>query len=596
MADLIERQFKKEMGTRMFKRLAGIFPFVVLLAACGSGGDDHTPTAGTGGSGSGGTGGNGGGTNTPTDPVYSLGSGSGGGFQAGAIAVNSTSLSAGGSTSLSVSVVDQTGVLYTSPVEVSFNSACVGQNLATVTSPITTSTGIATTTYVARGCNGADSITATATVGSQSLIANGTVTVAPAAIGSIEFVSASHTNISLRGAGGPDRPETSTVVFRVRDSSNGPRVGATVNFMLQSPVGGVTLNPTTAISDATGLVQTVVSAGTVASTVSVTATVQSTSPVVHTQSSPLTITTGIVDGNSISLAVECQNVEGLDRDGEITAVTVRMADRFNNPVPDGTAANFRTEGGSIGGHCITLTNDDESGLCTVNWRSQNPRPANGRSSLLVTATGEESFTDTNGNGIFNDGETLFDDLGEPFLDENEDGVYQVNEPYLDFGGTPNVRDNPDTQFNGVLCTRTSAPECSANAAAAVSSNNLIIMSGSTPVVDLVTAGGAPIPPEVDVGANESVPVRLWVRDRNDNVMAGTTTINGELAASGVTLASPSRFVVPCTNIDAGLQASGITVFTFTLTGEASPLSGVLNVTITTPSGLATTVPISINPP
>jgi hypothetical protein len=60
MADLIERQFKKEMGTRMFKRLAGIFPFVVLLAACGSGGDDHTPTAGAD---------NGPGPTTPTGPV-----------------------------------------------------------------------------------------------------------------------------------------------------------------------------------------------------------------------------------------------------------------------------------------------------------------------------------------------------------------------------------------------------------------------------------------------------------------------------------------------------------------------------------------------
>jgi hypothetical protein len=358
----------------------------------------------------------------------------------------------------------------------------------------------------------------------------------------------------------------------------------------------VTLNPTTALSDAAGLVQTVVSAGTVSSTVSVTATVQSTSPVVHTQSSPLTITTGIVDGNSISLAVECYNVEGLDRDGETTAVTVRMADRFNNPVPDGTAANFRTEGGSIGGQCVTFTNEDESGLCTVNWRSQNPRPANGRSSLLVTATGEESFTDANGNGIFNDGETLFEDLGEPFLDENEDDVYQVNEPYLDFGGIPNVRDNPDGQFNGVLCTRTSAPECSANTAAAVGSNNLVIMSGSTPFVDLITSGGASIPAEVDVGINESVSVRLWIRDRNGNVMPGTTTITGQLAASGITLAQPSSFVVPCTNIDADLLASGITVFTFTLTGGAAPLSGVLNVTVTTPSGLATTVPIAVNPP
>ena len=388
-----------------------------------------------------------------------------------------------------------------------------------------------------RYCNG----------GKSALQASGTVTVASAAIGSIEFVSATHTNISLRGAGGPSRPENSTVVFRVLDSSNGPRANASVNFALLSPVGGVTLSPATATSDANGLVQTVVSSGTVASTVSVTATGQSTSPAISTQSSPLTITTGIVDSNSISLSVECTNVEGWDRDGEIVGVTVRMADRFNNPVPDGTAANFRTEGGSIGGQCVTETTDDESGLCSVNWRSQEPRPANGRSSLLVTATGEESFTDANGNGIFNDGETSFDDIGEPFLDENEDGLYQVNEPYLDFGGTAGVRDNPDGQFNGVLCTRTSAPSCSANRAAAVGDGNLIILSGSTADMTLVDASGNPLPPNVTVGGNTSVAVRVWVRDENSNVMPGTTTVSATASATGVSVAQPSSFRVPCTD-------------------------------------------------
>lgn len=573
----------------MFKRLLALIPCAVLLAACGSGGDDHTPTAGSGNP----PGGGGGGNNPPTNPVYSMGSGSGSSFQAGAIAIGSSNLSAGGSTSLSVSIVDQAGVLYTTNTSVTFSSPCIGQGLATVTSPVQTSTGVATTTYVAQGCNGSDTITASASAGSQNLGANGVVTVAPAAIGSIEFVSATPTNISLRGAGGPGRPETSTVVFRVRDSSNGPRANATVNFSLQSQVGGVALNPTTATSDAAGLVQTVVSSGTVATTVSVTATVQTTS--ISTQSSPLTITTGIVDSNSISLAVECPNVEAFDHEGTIVPVTVRMADRFNNPVPNGTAANFRTEGGSIVGQCVTATTTSESGLCSVNWRSQNPRPVDGRSSLLVTATGEESFTDNNGNGVFNNGETVWDDVGEPFLDEDEDNVYDNGEPYLDFD-SDGVRDGPDGEFNGVLCNRTTAPACGANPAVAVGDGHLIIMSGTNAVVNQIDGGGSIIAPGATVPTNGSATVRLWIRDARGNVMPGETTIVGGVSANGVTLAQPSSFEVPCTAaIGINDLVSGGTVFTFTLTRGATVGAGNFNITITTPvTNTAQTFTIPVN--
>ena len=69
----------------------------------------------------------------------------------------------------------------------------------------------------------------------------------------------------------------------------------------------------------------------------------------------------------------------------------------------------------------------------MNWTSSNPRPAAspvtatpgdtraGRATVLATAIGEESFTDTNGNGSFDNGE-VFADLPERYLDENENGV------------------------------------------------------------------------------------------------------------------------------------------------------------------------------
>ena len=112
------------------------------------------------------------------------------------------------------------------------------------------------------------------------------------------------------------------------------------------------------------------------------------------------MTTGIPTANSFSLAVGCFNIEGLDLDGVTTDVTARLGDRFQNPVPDGTAVTFTAEGGNILSQCTTTTNATEGGVCTVSYRSSNPRPTNGRVTLLAKAIGEESFVDANGNGAF----------------------------------------------------------------------------------------------------------------------------------------------------------------------------------------------------
>ena len=310
-----------------------------------------------------------------------LGTGTGAGFQAGAIGISNASLSAGGSTSLSVSLQQADGTLYTTSSTVTFNSPCVAQGLARINpaGDTVTTTGIATVTYVASGCSGTDLITATAVLNGVTRTATGTVTVAQAAIGTIAFVSATPTNIALKGTGDPSRPEASTVVFKVLDAAGGPRAGANVTFALNTSVGGISLTPATAtaVSDAQGLVQIVVNAGTVSTSVKVTATVTSVTPNISTQSSQLTVTTGIPTAASFSLAVACQNVEGLDLDGITTAVTARLADRFGNPVPDGTAVTVTAEGGAIQAQCTTATTPTESGVCSVNWRSSNPRPPSG---------------------------------------------------------------------------------------------------------------------------------------------------------------------------------------------------------------------------
>src|SRR5260221_11028009 len=103
-----------------------------------------------------------------------------------------------------------------------------------------------------------------------------------------------------------------------------------------------------------------------------------------------------------------------------TAVTARLSDRFQNPVPDGTAVTFHSLGGKIGAQCTTATTPMESGVCSVNITSQAYRPVDGRVPILAMAIGEESFTDANGNGAFDVGEAFFD-TSEAFEDDSESG-------------------------------------------------------------------------------------------------------------------------------------------------------------------------------
>ncbi len=573
----------------------GIILASALLVACGGSGDTivGTPTDPGGGGGTGGGGGGGGGGTDPGDIVVLMGSGTGAAFQQGAIDVAVPSLAAGGSTSLTVTFVTSVdgtvGSLYTEPVDVTFSSNCLASGLANINggpgATASTDTGILTVTYGASGCAGDDVITATSTVDGQVLSANGTVNVAGAAVGSIEFVTATPTKIGLKGTGGAGISETSTVTFKVVDSTGGPVAGAEVDFSLSTLVGGIDWSPKTGvISGADGSVQTVVTSGTVATSVRVTATVVATA--IATQSSQLVVTTGIPDQNSVSLAVSCHNVEGLDLDGTQVDVTVRMSDRFNNPVPDGTGVTLTTEGGSIAGSCFTETTSTESGVCSVNWTSSNPRPINGRSTLLASAIGEESFNDINGNGYFDDFDS-WDDLDEAYLDANENVAYDFGEVFVDFNQDFTYTAG-DGQFNGLLCGGPGIPgdpsdtmgRCNlTQQTLTVSQSNIIIMSGSNAVISDDQGGSL-------TGTGS---VNFYVRDVNGQPMPAGTTISAE--TSNGTITAPTSYTVPCQTSDdpADLQ------YRFNIEGDVNaPASGTFTLTVEVPSGLQTIYFFTVN--
>ncbi len=417
-------------------------------------------------------------TQAVSQTVWRIGSGTP--FVEGEIAVSVPSLSAGGTSVLSVSVSDQQGSLYQESMEVNFTSSCSESAIATATidSPVLSANGSAQSTYLAQGCVGDDTITANVVVGEQNLTATGVVTVQAAQVGSIQFVSATPEHIAIKGAGSEARPESATVVFKVLDSNGLPVSNTDVSFALSSMIGGITFSPAQGTTNLQGLVQTVVNSGTVPRPLRVTASIDNTDPEIATQSSELKISTGIPDQDSISLSVDNKAPNAWNYDGSEVTVTARLADAFNNPPPP-TTVYFTTEGGSIetlGSSCLT----DDNGACSVTWRSQYPRPEGhiigdennpdqvpevdntmgqkygGRVTILATTIGEESFPDLNGNGRFDECEmaafiggigkpcnadgsintsgadityTGLDvsgqpyDLPEAYIDHNEDGFY-----------------------------------------------------------------------------------------------------------------------------------------------------------------------------
>jgi hypothetical protein len=571
-----------------------------LLAACGG--------AATLGSSSGGTP-TGGGTGGTTTPVYSMGNGSGASFQSGAIGLASTSLSAGGTVSMTVSIVDKTGTLYTGgSVTITFNSQCIAQGTAVVTpsgttiagtgaNTVVTSSGSASATYTAKGCSGQDSITASATVGTSTVTATGTLTVAAAQIGSIQFISATPTTIGLKGTG---LKETSTVVFKVADSTGGARSGATVTFALDSTVGGISLAPTSATSAADGTVQTVVSAGTQHVTVNVTATIAS--PQFSTQSSQLTVSTGLPTSSAFSIAVgaasgnasggqACSNVEAYGIDGITVPVTVRLADRYKNPAADNTAVAFAANGGHVAPSCITPSAAGAAdGTCTATWTSAQPRPqltddnpqlkAAGRAWILATANGEESYTDTNGNGFWDPGEP-FVNLGEPYRDDNENGQYDLGEYFLDLNKNGKW-DAGDGTFKGITCTASSCTDTPWT----ISASHIIVMSTSNaaPIVSnptsLTLTRGQPTPGTFTAA---SLPFAFNVQDQNGNSMAaGTTvTITADTAVGTISPASNS-FIIGC---NAGLGGQN---FSSSITSGTTAGTGNIMITVTSPASKSVT--------
>jgi len=512
-------------------------------------------------------------------------------------------LSANGTTSVIVDVFSGGGVVKT-PVAVSFASNCSLAGTATISSPVTTVNGVATATYTDKGCGAVDTVTASV----AGIARTGTLTITPPSSGSIQFISAVPTQITLKGTGGQGGQETSIVTFKVLDTGGNPLAGKGVNFALSTTVGGITLSQPSGTSDALGLVSTTVSSGTISTPVRVIATTQgAVATPLKTLSDVLTITTGIPDQDSVSLSATKLNIEGWGVDGATTVLTMRLSDHFNNPVPDGTAVNFITEGGQIIGSCTTTL-----GACLSTLTSSNPRPADGRVTVLAFAVGEESFTDVNSNGLTDPGEMIdlngfSTDLAEAFLNTNDlvtPIVHDAGEFFVDFNAdglfTP-----ADGKYSGVLCNPAAGLFCAPSPNVHVRGSAVIVFSSSAAVITppvTVNLGGN----NVAAQCNTPAAVTFRITDVNGNAMPVGTTIT--FATTNGTLLGTISFVVPNTNANVATSPAAFD-YTVNLKSDATFTAAVppaaafctdatalgnLTVTVTSPLGVVSTSSVAVN--
>jgi hypothetical protein len=581
--------------------------FSLLLSACGGGGDSPLLNSGNSSSNSSVSSG----SIDTTSPAF-IGFGFDNSFAEGQIGVNigSATLSPGGSTNLTVNIVSNTKTLVTTPVEVTFNSTCYAAGEAllkrgtTATNKVATDIGQASITYTANGCVGNDEITATAVIGGAVRVARATVNVAQDTIQSITFVDATPSKIFLKDSGGI---QTSNVRFLVKGSTGTPLKNVPLNFSLSTQIGGIALTTATATTDSTGHASTFVQAGTIPTAVEVIAI--NTASNISARSNKLSIGTGMPDQNSMSISASRFNPAGWEYDGEAVDITIRLADAFNNPPADGTSVKFFTEGGVIDTDCTTV-----NGACTVIWKSQSPRPSNGRVTILATTVGNESFKDVNGDGLYTANTDIFnsfnygckpnvplstaeatpggndepcDDLGEAYLDQNENGDFDTGanaEDYVDF----NINGRHDIEngmYNGVLCA-VNGQGCTKDPVT-IRQDIVLSMSSEKPMTQNGRLLGQPA--SIELGANETHLFTVTLADINGNAMpVGTTVSLSTSTASDVTINQSMT----------GGVANTLNPTAFTVTLKASETkrpSGSFNIVVTSPKGTSYSFSTSLIP-
>lgn len=222
---------------------------------------------------------------------------------------------------------------------------------------------------------------------------------------SIALIGSSTTDISISGVGGT---ENATITYEVRDSVGAPITTdnrATVNFNINFypnsySIGGTppSILPVIDSTDDNGRVRVSIISGTQAGAVQIEAVMNLTNPVRTISSQPvrISVNSGFADQTHFTLSPTQYNFPGLEKAFLNMGVTVQVADKFSNPVKEGTVVYFNSANGAIQTQ-TALT--DRNGFVTMALYSGNPYPlspnlasglSNGYSRIYARTIGRDS--------------------------------------------------------------------------------------------------------------------------------------------------------------------------------------------------------------
>ncbi|MBE1300266.1 MAG: hypothetical protein GJ680_10225 [Alteromonadaceae bacterium] len=487
---------------------------------------------------------------------------------------DSFSISAGATTGFNVVLVDENNERITTPASVTFTSTCVARAEATIDQTVTTINGEASATFEDVSCAGAngnvDTVAATVVVNNTTFTATREFSINGEAVGAISFISATPTDIVLAGTGGQNNASVSTVTFQVNGELGNPLAQQEVSFVVNTNAGGLSIDPLTGLTNSAGQVSTRVTAGTVPTPVRVTASVTTESGnEIQTQSDLLTVNTGLPDQNGFGIGVDVLNPEAADISGRTVTIIARLADSFNNQVPNGTTVNFIAEAGIVDGNCSTGENaqgtidpeEDDTGTCSVTWTSTGVQPDDHRVTILAYAIGHETLYDLNGNNSY-DGSTIdgppvnasnlqnagfgivsssaagFIDMSEAWIDEDEDGTRDDVEFLLDYDNNGSFS-TADGNFNGPQCSATDAQgnidtnACGVDSAATIQIRRaLVLVTSSSESLWRVYQG------DVDDG------IILFTNDDNITPVGSLTMAEGETVSLNLVYYDTAEQVMP----------------------------------------------------
>ncbi len=387
----------------------------------------------------------------------------------------------------------------------------------TITETVSSVAGQATATYFAGTAGGRISIKA----GTFAFIASdGTlnssgaqdeliITVASGPAAAFEIVSIAPQRLGLKGSGSN---EVATLTFRLTDSAGNPVAdGQTIDFSLDAPTGGAEFLSSSSTPTIDGEAFVLLASGSVAGVATVTASTETTTGTIATEAR-VTMGYSKPDQKHIGIAAETLNVPGLVTFGLENKITAYIADRFSNPVPAGTPVYFASE-------CGIMALEDIDGIATnltsnfgiASATSITAAPASDLCRMLIWTEGEEAFTDSNGNGMYDTGEP-HEGIGEPYIDANDNSNFDSEELYFDLDGNGQYTAANTTWDNDTF----------------VWTSQNVLWSGNT---------AAPVitPSSFELKEEESVSFTYTVSDVNGNPLPGGTSISASSDCNATTL-------------------------------------------------------------